>query len=467
MPPTPAFSPLADEASLDAALLLLLDADPLAHADVFAERTERLVLGARAGRDRADAHPPQWRRDEGVSARLVLPASTRALHLSGPCDERVLALARAVASSREAPSRRASPTLPLGAAEPEPDAAQGASALLGVLRDAAESAVAREPRLRFVDVMVTCARRGVHVVSSGWGHARNAWSWESAWIVAEAMSSAGLRRRASRGRGAVELRAALDAGALVREAADAALRRLDARPVVPGRPVVLVAPGAGGVLVHEAVGHSLEGDVVARGSSFLSGRVGERIASESLTVVDDPLMPGLAGTHAHDDEGAPGRRTVLIERGVLRGMLTDGVRAGFRTEGATGHGRRQSFRDLPLPRMTNTLVAAGARSPEELLSQTPDGLLVTRLERASADPVRGRFQVRVTEGWRVEDGRLTHPIEDALLVGASDRFLHAIEIGSDAAWDDGCGECGREGQWVPVAVGQPTLRCESGVFDVA
>jgi TldD protein len=465
-------APSADETLLDHALLALLDRDPDAHADVFAERATKLVLGARAGRDREDVHPASWRRDEGVAARIVLPGATRGLHVSGPCDERALLLARAVAAGARAPDPpEAAPMLPFGEAQggAHDDARERAlHALLAELREASEAEVAREPRLRFVDVTVSETRRGVHVASSEWGHARQAASRRAAWIVAEAEDASGRRRRAMRGLGAATLSIVPIEyyKALVSQAARAALLRLEARPIPPGRPIVLVAPGAGGVLVHEAVGHSLEGDVVARGSSFLSGRIGERVASESLTVVDDPLLPALAGSHRQDDEGAPGTRAVLIERGVLRGILTDGVRTGFRQDLATGHGRRQGFRDQPLPRMTNTLLLPGAHDPADLLASTEDGILVTRLERASADPVRGRFQVRVTEGWRIEGGRLTHPLEEGLLVGASDRFLHGIEVGGDLAWDDGCGTCGREGQWVPVAVGQPTLRCAAGIFDV-
>lgn len=455
--------PDADEALLDQALLQILDGAPEAHADVFAERSETLVLGLRASRDGLESHPPRWRRDEGVSARLLRTGSIVARHLSGPCDERVLGLARAVASGSAPPGGSAEPELPLEVA----DVAGHAPALRALLDDLgarARAILAGDPRLRFIDVAVTSLSRGVHVASSEWGHARQANRWLVAWLVAEAESPDGRRRRATRGCGGPG--SGLDAAGLVAEVAEAARRRLEARAIPQGRPTVVVAPGAGGVLVHEAVGHSLEGDVVARGSSFLSGRVGERVAIESLTVLDDPLLPRLAGSMAHDDEGAPGTRAVLIERGVLRGILTDGVRAGFRKDLSTGHGRRQGFRDQPLPRMTNTLVEPGPFDPQELLASTSDGILVTRLERASADPVRGRFQVRVTEGWRIEDGQLTHPLDEGLLVGASERFLHGIEIGSDLAWDDGCGTCGREGQWVPVAVGQPTLRCASGIFDV-
>ncbi len=449
---------------LDRALLTLLDPAPEAHGDVFAERGDRLSLGARAARDAEFRLPASFRRDEGVAARLVLPGGIRGLHLSGPCDERAVDLARSVA--RAAPPPESSPPAARDALASRADD-DAATALLARLREAAAAAMQREPSLTFVDVSVTLTRRDVAVVSSEWGHARQAWRRESAFIVAEARDASGRRRRAMRGAGAPALPRDFDAEALVRAAAEAALARREARPAPGGRPIVLFAPGAGGVLVHEAVGHALEGDVVARGSSFLSGRIGERVALETLTVVDDPLLPALSGSHLHDDEGAPGRRAVLIERGVLRGVLTDGVRAGFRKDLATGHGRRQGYRDQPLPRMTNTLVAAGPCDPRELLASTPDGILVTRLERATADPVRGRFQLRVTEGFRIEGGRLTHPIEDTLLLGSSEAFLHGIEIGADMSWDDGCGTCGREAQWVPVAVGQPTLRCAAGVFDVA
>ena len=186
-----------------------------------------------------------------------------------------------------------------------------------------------------------------------------------------------------------------------------------------------------------------------------------------LTVVDDPSLPHLAGSYAHDDEGAPAREALLLERGVLRGVMTDALRSGFDPARATGHGRRQGFRDNVLPRMTNTLVLAGPWDPAELLAGIPDGLLVTRLERASADPLRGRFQVRATEGYLIENGVITAPLRETLLVGNSDDLLRGLDVGSDAAWDDGAGSCGREAQWVSVAIGNPTLRAAAGVFGVA
>jgi TldD protein len=453
----------AAESLLDQVLMELLHGTPDAHADVFVESTRRLLAGSRFDRAGERASAPRLRDDDGVALRLVLPECTRATHVTGGPDERLLPIARALAQGAAASPLRAT----AGAAREGDGGLAPARGLLAKFAEAAQGALRDERRLESLDVQVTRVDRSVHVASSEWGHANESVPWETANVQAEVRPIKGGTVRASRGVGLPRIPADLDVTRLVAGAVAAACARLDARPPLSLRPVVIVAPGAGGILVHEAVGHALEGDVVARGSSYLSGRQGERVAHESLTVIDDPGIACLAGSRAHDDEGAPARRVTLIERGVLRGVLTDGVRAEFRKSRATGHGRRQGFRDLPLPRLSNTLVLSGEHAPQDLLGTTPHGILATRFERASADPLRGRFQLRVTEGFLIEDGRLTAPIEETLLVGISDAFLHGLEIGSDLEWDDGCGTCGREGQWVPVAVGQPTLRIAEGAFLVA
>jgi len=456
---------VAAESLLDQVLMELLHGTPDAHADVFVESTRRLLAGSRLDRSGEHAAAPRLRDDDGVALRLVLPELTRAAHVTGDPDERLLPIARALAAGDAVPVVPATARGARGAAD---DGGFGAArGLLARCAEAAQVALRDERRLQSLDVQVTRVVRGVHVASSEWGHARETVPWETVNILAEVRSPKGGSVRASRGIGLPRLPADLDVTGLVHGAVEAACKRLDARPPLVMRPVVIVAPGAGGILVHEAVGHALEGDVVKRGSSYLSGRQGERVAHESLSVVDDPGIADLAGSRAHDDEGAPARRVTLIERGVLRGVLTDGARAEFRKARATGHGRRQGFRDLPLPRLSNTLVLSGEHAPQDLLASTPQGIYATRFERASADPLRGRFQLRVTEGFLIEDGRLTAPIEETLLVGIADAFLHGLEIGSDLEWDDGCGTCGREGQWVPVAVGQPTLRIAEGAFLVA
>jgi TldD protein len=319
-------------------------------------------------------------------------------------------------------------------------------------------------------------RRRVHVVSSEAGHARDARAWSSLRVSASAQGRDARSSLGQRGIGAPSLDLAVAAARELRarlvraaaEAAQAALLGRDAwQPPAGWAPAIVLAPGGGGVLVHEAVGHALEADVVARGASHLGGRFGEHVAAEALTVVDDASLTGLAGSYGHDDEGIRPRRTALLERGVLVGLLSDGLRTGFEPQRSSGHGRRASFRDAPLPRMANTCVEPGGDDPEGILAGTADGLFVKRLERAAVDPASGDVHFRVTEATRIEDGRLTCPVAPVGLVGNGSAILWAVDaVGSDFAWDDGTGTCGREGQWLQAAVGQPTVRVGAGVLSV-
>lgn len=447
------------DGSLDSVVDAAAGLAPGGQADAFVETASREARGMHLARSSERPHVPLVRDERGVALRFVSHELSRCVHMSGDPDERLVLLATSLRDGSV-------PRLPVEA--PPPDDSRALQALhptLAALVGAARAALARDAAVESVDVEIQQSVRDVLVVSSRWGHAGRHRSWATASVTARVRSADGAGR-ASRSRGAFSI-AEIDACALVDAAVQAAFSRVGACAAPAGRPAVIVAGGAAGVLLHEAVGHALEADVLARGSSFLAGRMGEPVATEALTVIDDPTLAGLAGSHGSDDEGAPGRSAPLIERGILRGVMTDALRAGFQDERVTGHGRRATFRDSVLPRMTNTLVMPGPWDPAELVATTHDGLLVTRLERASADPLRGRFQVRVTEGWRIEDGRLTSPVSETLLVGTSDDLLRHVAIGEDMSWDDGAGTCGREGQWVPVAVGNPTLRVPAGAFGVA
>lgn len=243
-----------------------------------------------------------------------------------------------------------------------------------------------------------------------------------------------------------------------RDVAQSAVRMLDARPSPAGEMPVVMDHGWGGVLFHEACGHSLEADFINRGSSIFVGKLGEKVASPLITLYDDATFPGRRGSFRFDDDGTPSEKTVLIEKGMLRNYMWDLAEARRAGTHSTGNGRRQSFRFLSLPRMTNTYIAAGESDPQEIIRSVQKGLYVKRLGGGQADVTKGDFVFSVTEGYLIEDGKITAPVRGATLVGNGLKVLAEIDmVGSDMELDKGQGNCGK-GQWVPVGVGQPTLR---------
>ncbi|HEX7219742.1 MAG TPA: metallopeptidase TldD-related protein, partial [Burkholderiales bacterium] len=240
-----------------------------------------------------------------------------------------------------------------------------------------------------------------------------------------------------------------------------ALVNLEARPAPAGTMTVVVGPGWPGVLLHEAVGHGLEGDFNRKGSSAFAGRLGQRVASPGVTVVDDGTLPGRRGSLTVDDEGTPTRRNVLIEDGVLRGYLQDSLNARLMKMPLTGNGRRESFAHLTLPRMTNTYMLAGSHDPAEIIRSVPKGIYATNFGGGQVDITNGKFVFSAAEAYLIENGKVTHPVKGATLIGnGPDALTRVTMIGNDLALDTGIGTCGKEGQSVPVGVGQPTLKIE-------
>jgi TldD protein len=240
--------------------------------------------------------------------------------------------------------------------------------------------------------------------------------------------------------------------------AEAAVKMLDARPAPAGEMTVVMDSGWGGVLFHEACGHAMEADFVSKGSSAYTGMVGQRVASPFVTAIDDGTIPGRRGSLRFDDDGTPASRTVLIEEGILKEYMWDLVEARRMNRDSTGNGRRQSFRHLPMPRMTNTYIAAGPHDPEEIIRSVKKGLYVKRLGGGQADIAKGDFVFSVTEGYLIEDGKLAEPVRGATLMGNGPEVLAEIDmVGNDFALDPGMGMCGK-GQSARVSVGQPTVR---------
>ena len=240
-------------------------------------------------------------------------------------------------------------------------------------------------------------------------------------------------------------------------AAKRAVTMLDAVPAPAGEMTVVLAPGMGGVLFHEAVGHPLEADIVDKEASVYRGRVGERLASPLVNGVDDATVANAWGSFSFDDEGAPAQRTVLFEQGVLRGWLYDRLRAEKDGAPSTGNGRRQSYAHPPIPRMTNTYILNGASEAQQILSSTERGVYVTSLAGGQTNPATGDFVFGVAEAFLIEDGELTRPVRGANLIGRAIEVMSAIDAVADD-FDTWEGVCGKDGQGVPVGSGSPTLR---------
>ena len=246
---------------------------------------------------------------------------------------------------------------------------------------------------------------------------------------------------------------------LAREAARRAVLNLDAIDAPAGTMDVVLGPGWPGILLHEAIGHGLEGDFNRKGTSAFSGRIGERIASEACTVVDDGTIPWRRGSLNVDDEGTPTSRTVLVENGILCGYLQDRLNARLMGMAPTGNGRRQSYAHMPMPRMTNTFMLNGESTPEEIIGSVASGLYAVSFGGGQVDITNGKFVFSANEAYLIEDGKVTRPVKGASLIGNGPDVLTRINmVGNDFALDTGVGTCGKNGQAVPVGVGMPTIR---------
>ena len=246
-----------------------------------------------------------------------------------------------------------------------------------------------------------------------------------------------------------------------REAVHQAVVNLEARPAPAGQMPVVLGPGWPGILLHEAIGHGLEGDFNRKGSSAFANRIGERVAAPGVTVVDDGTLSGRRGSLNVDDEGTPAQQTVLIEDGILKGYIQDTHNARLMGVAPTGNGRRESYAHLPLPRMTNTYMLPGQMDPKEIVASIDRGIYAVNFGGGQVDITNGKFVFSMSEAYWVENGQIQYPIKGATLIGnGPDALTRVSMVGNDLALDSGVGTCGKEGQSVPVGVGQPTLRID-------
>ncbi len=247
----------------------------------------------------------------------------------------------------------------------------------------------------------------------------------------------------------------------VDHAVQAALTNLDARPAPAGEMTVVLGSGWPGILLHEAIGHGLEGDFNRKGSSAFSGRIGERVAAKGVTVLDDGTIADRRGSLNVDDEGNASQRNVLIEDGILKGYIQDSMNARLMKVKPTGNGRRESYAHVPMPRMTNTYMLGGDKDPKEIVASIKKGLYATNFGGGQVDITSGKFVFSASEAYWVENGKIQYPVKGATIVGnGPDALTRVTMIGNDMALDSGVGTCGKEGQSVPVGVGQPTLRID-------
>ena len=246
------------------------------------------------------------------------------------------------------------------------------------------------------------------------------------------------------------------------QAVHQAVTNLAARPAPAGTMTVVLGSGWPGILLHEAIGHGMEGDFNRKGSSAFAGRIGERVAAPGVTVRDDGTLPNRRGSLTRDDEGNPTQCTTLIEDGILKGYMQDTLNARLMKMPITGNARRESFAHIPMPRMTNTYMLNGNRPPEEIIASVKNGLYAVNFGGGQVDITSGKFVFSAAEAWLIENGKLTTPVKGATLIGNGPDVLTRVSmIGNDMALDPGVGVCGKEGQSVPVGVGQPTLKIDS------
>jgi len=246
-----------------------------------------------------------------------------------------------------------------------------------------------------------------------------------------------------------------------REAVRQAIVQLDARAAPAGTMPIVLGPGWPGILLHEAVGHGLEGDFNRKGTSAFSGKIGQKVASPLCTIVDDGTLPDRRGSLSVDDEGTPGQYSVLVENGILKGYMQDKLNARLMGVESTGNGRRESFAHVPMPRMTNTYMLAGPHDPEEIIASVDKGIYAPNFGGGQVDITSGKFVFSASEAYLIEKGKVTAPIKGAMLIGDGPEALNRISmVGNDLELDSGVGTCGKEGQSVPVGVGQPTLKID-------
>jgi TldD protein len=407
--------------------------------------------------------------EQGVGVRAISGEKTAFAYSD---DISMAALQAAAGTTRAIAASGAQRLAPLLSRSKPPAALYGAGDPIASLDDAAKvklleriEAMARAADTRVKEVMASIAGTWevVLVARSDGGMAADVRPLVRVSITV-IMQEHGRREQGSSGGGG-RFDYAYFSDAVLKDYADRAVHQasvnLAAKPAPAGEMTVVLGPGWPGILLHEAVGHGLEGDFNRKGSSTFAGRIGQRVAAKGVTVVDDGTIADRRGSLSIDDEGNPTQRTVLIEDGILVGYLQDTLNARLMGVPVTGNGRRESFAHLPLPRMTNTTMLNGGRDPQEIIKSVKKGLYAANFGGGQVDITSGKFVFSTAEAYLIENGRITTPVKGATLIGSGPEAMMRVSmIGNDMALDSGVGTCGKEGQSVPVGVGQPTVRID-------
>lgn len=345
----------------------------------------------------------------------------------------------------------------------DPPASADAAAKLALLRRADAAARAADPRVKQVMCALAAQYEVVYIVRADGRRAADVRPLVRM-DVTVIVEQNGRREQAHVGGGSRALLEYFGADlpeSYAREAVRQAVVLLDSVPAPAGSMTVVLGPGWPGILLHEAVGHGLEGDFNRKGTSAFSGRVGQKVASPLCTVVDDGTLPGRRGSLNLDDEGNSSSCTTLIENGQLAGYMQDSMNARLMKAKPTGNGRRESFASLVMPRMTNTYMLAGPHDPAEIIASVPRGIYAVSFGGGQVDITSGNFVFSASEAYLIEDGKITRPVKGATLVGNGPEVLNRVSmVGTDLKLDAGIGICGKDGQSVPVGVGQPTLKID-------
>ena len=462
MAETSSFRPF--ETLLDEARALSLLREAVAGADdgeLFLERKRSEVLSFDDGRVRNAS----YNASEGFGLRAVRGETAGYAHSTEISES---ALRRAVETARLAvgdgggtlaDAPRATNLRLYGDADPMADA--GFSVKIDTLREIDAFARALDSRVVQVSASLGASIQEV-VILRPEGHAVSDTRPMTRLNVSVIVEENGRRESGSSGSGGrYGLTALIDPAhwqGAAREALRIALVNLEAVPAPAGVMDVALGPGWPGILLHEAIGHGLEGDFNRKKSSAFAGLLGQQIASKGVTVLDDGTIPDRRGSITVDDEGTPGAKNVLIEDGVLVGYMQDRQNARLMGVAPTGNGRRESFAHTPMPRMTNTYMLAGEARPEDIVAEVKDGIYAVGFGGGQVDITNGKFVFSCTEAYRVKDGKVGAPVKGATLIGDGATALRKIRaVGNDLKLDPGVGNCGKAGQWVPVGVGQPTL----------
>ncbi len=401
----------------------------------------RVLSGDRTGYAYTDDLSPE---------RLLHAARTAAMIASGPAKQPVVGMT-------DKPLRNLYPV-------PLPSAEADVLAKVDLVQRADKAARAYDPRIKEVRAAYADELRRILVIGSDGSFAEDSQPMSRMSVFCIAKSESGSARGTSGGGGRVALDFFLTEKTpehFAQEAARQAIIQLDAREAPAGEMEVVLGPGWPGILLHEAIGHGLEADFNRKKTSAFSGMLERRVASDKCTVVDNGTMPGRRGSLNVDDEGNPTNSTVLIEKGILKGYLSDKLSSRLMGIPNTGNGRRESYQHIPMPRMTNTYMLAGQDAPEDIIRSVKYGVYAVNFGGGQVDITNGKFVFAASEAYLIEDGKVTAPLKNATLIGNGPDVLTKVSmVGNDLQLDEGVGTCGKDGQSVPVGVGIPTLKVD-------